>query len=104
MWRPWPFTPSAWGCKAVTTALAQILRLDDWGIALGKQASFVLLQATSVVEALRLRAHQLAVYCKSVKLASSPPQMTALNLLNGPIAPVGPCAGTESHAQTCLLF
>jgi cytosine deaminase len=66
--------------EAVTTAPAQILGLDDWGIAPGKQASFVLLQATSVVEAIRLRANRLAVYRNGVKLASSPPQETTLNL------------------------
>jgi cytosine deaminase len=70
--------------EAVTTAPAQILGLDDWGIAPGKQASFVLLQATSVVEAIRLRAHRLAVYRKGVKLASSAPQVTALNLPGRP--------------------
>jgi cytosine deaminase len=66
--------------EAVTTAPAQILGLDDWGIAPGKQASFVLLQATSVVEAIRLRANRLTVYRNGVKLASSPPQETTLNL------------------------
>ena len=70
--------------EAVTTAPAQILGLDDWGIAPGKQASFVMLQATSVVEAIRLRANRLAVYRNGVKLASSPPQVTALNLPGRP--------------------
>jgi len=70
--------------EAVTTAPAQIMGLDDWGIAPGKQASFVLLQATSVVEAIRLRAHRLAVYRKGVKLASSAPQVTTLNLPGRP--------------------
>ena len=72
--------------EAVTTAPAQILGLDDWGIAPGKQASFVLLQATSVVEAIRLRANRLAVYRNGVKLASSPPQETTLNLPGRPLS------------------
>ncbi|MDP3424679.1 MAG: amidohydrolase family protein [Burkholderiaceae bacterium] len=72
--------------EAVTTAPAQILGLDDWGIAPGKQASFVLLQATSVVEAIRLRAHRLAVYRKGVKLASSAPVVTALHLEGRPFS------------------
>lgn len=70
--------------EAVTTAPAQILGLDDWGIAPGQQASFVLLQASSVVEAIRLRAHRLAVYRKGVKLASSAPLVTALHLPGRP--------------------
>jgi cytosine deaminase len=70
--------------EAVTTAPAQILGLDDWGIAPGKQASFVLLQATNVVEAIRLRANRLAVYRNGVKLASSPPQVMTLNLPGRP--------------------
>ena len=70
--------------EAVTTAPAQILGLDDWGISPGQQASFVLLQASSVVEAIRLRAHRLAVYRKGVKLASSAPQVTALHLPGRP--------------------
>lgn len=74
--------------EAVTTVPARILGLDDWGIAPGKQASFVLLQATSVVDALRLRAHRLAVYRKGVKLASSAPQVATLNLPGRPS-----CAG-----------
>ena len=72
--------------EAVTTAPAQILGLDDWGIAPGKQASFVLLQATSVVEAIRLRAHRLAVYRKGVKLASSAPVVSELSLPGRPAA------------------
>jgi cytosine deaminase len=72
--------------EAVTTAPAQILGLDDWGLAPGKQASFVLLQATSVVEAIRLRAHRLAVYRKGVKLASSAPVVTALHLAGRPFS------------------
>lgn len=70
--------------EAVTTAPAQILGLDDWGLAPGKQASFVLLQATSPVEALRLRAHRLAVYRNGVKLASSAPLVAELNLPGRP--------------------
>lgn len=70
--------------EAVTTAPAQILGLDDWGIAPGKQASFVLLQATGVVEAIRLRAHRLAVYRHGVKLASSPPVVSSLHLPDRP--------------------
>ncbi|MGB4059548.1 MAG: amidohydrolase family protein [Burkholderiaceae bacterium] len=70
--------------EAVTTAPAHILGLNDWGIAPGKQASFVLLQAHSPVEALRLRAHRLAVYRNGVKLASSAPLVAELNLPGRP--------------------
>jgi cytosine deaminase len=70
--------------EAVTTAPARILGLDDWGIAPGKQASFVLLQAHSPVEALRLRAPRLAVYRNGVTLASSAPLVAELNLPGRP--------------------
>lgn len=46
---------------AVTTAGARVLGLADYGLAPGCRADFVLLQARSVHEALRLRAQRLAV-------------------------------------------
>ena len=69
---------------AVTTAPAQILGLDDWGLSPGKRASFVLLQATSVVEAIRLRSQRLAVYRDGILLARSEPVVSELNLPGRP--------------------
>jgi cytosine deaminase len=46
---------------AVTTANARILALPGYGLAVGCRADFVLLQARSAAEALRLRAQRLAV-------------------------------------------
>jgi cytosine deaminase len=48
--------------EAVTTAPARILGLDHLGLAVGREASFVLLQARDPVEALRLRAQRLGVW------------------------------------------
>jgi cytosine deaminase len=47
--------------EAVTTAGARVLGLADYGLDVGCRADFVLLQARSVHEALRLRAQRLAV-------------------------------------------
>ena len=47
--------------EAVTTTPARILGLDDTGLAVGKRADLVLLQARDAVEALRLRATRLMV-------------------------------------------
>ena len=46
---------------AVTVNAARILGLDGYGVDAGCRADFVLLQARSPVEAIRLRAQRLAV-------------------------------------------
>lgn len=65
---------------AVTAHPARILGLSGYGIAPGCDASFVLLQARDVPEALRLRAHRLKVYRKGRLLAESPTVATQLRL------------------------
>ncbi|WP_041675357.1 amidohydrolase family protein [Ramlibacter tataouinensis] len=54
---------------AVTVNAAKVMHLDGYGIAPGKDASFVLLQARDVVEAIRLRANRLKVWKKGQVLA-----------------------------------
>jgi cytosine deaminase len=44
---------------AVTTHAAKVMHLERYGLAVGCDASFVLLQARDVVEAIRLRANRL---------------------------------------------
>jgi cytosine deaminase len=66
--------------EAVTTHPARILGLNDWGLACGQAASFVLLQARHPIEAIRLRAHRLAVYRNGQRLAHSPAVCTHLHL------------------------
>ncbi len=47
---------------AVTKNAAQVMRLDGYGIAKGCEASFVLLEAQGVVDAIRVRANRLKVW------------------------------------------
>ncbi|WP_022982879.1 amidohydrolase family protein [Ideonella sp. B508-1] len=70
--------------EAVTTAPARILGLDHFGLAVGQEASFVLLQARDPVEALRLRAQRLGVWRRGVQLAASAPRTTTLMLPGRP--------------------
>ena len=56
---------------AVTTNAAKVMHLDGYGIEKGCDASFVLLQARDVVEAIRLRAHRLKVWRKGRLLAQT---------------------------------
>jgi cytosine/creatinine deaminase len=58
--------------EAVTTAPAQLMHLNNWGIAQGKAAHMVLLQASNPVEAIRLRATRLKVWRAGKLLAQSP--------------------------------
>jgi cytosine deaminase len=57
---------------AVTVNAARVLGLDDYGLTPGCHADFVLLQARSPVEALRLRAQRLQVIRRGRVLASTP--------------------------------
>ncbi|QBK05484.1 cytosine deaminase [Hylemonella gracilis] len=66
--------------EAVTTHAAQVMHLPAYGLAPGQDASFVLLQARDVVEALRLRPVRLGVWRKGALLAQSPQQRTTLSL------------------------
>ncbi|OZI32243.1 cytosine deaminase [Bordetella genomosp. 10] len=66
--------------EAVTETPARILGLDDTGLAVGKRADLVLLQARDPVEALRLRATRLLVMRGGRIVASTPPATAALHL------------------------
>jgi cytosine deaminase len=65
---------------AVTVNAAKVMHLDNYGIAPGCDASFVLLQARDVVEAIRLRANRLKVWKKGQLLAETPEHMTRLTI------------------------
>lgn len=56
---------------AVTTNAAKVMHLESYGIAPGCDASFVLLQATSPMDAIRLRANRLKVWRKGKLLAET---------------------------------
>ena len=65
---------------AVTTAGAKTLGLADYGIEVGKPASFVVLQAADPIEALRLRANRLFVFRAGRELAAAAPATTTLRI------------------------
>ena len=65
---------------AVTGNAAKVMHLDGYGIAAGCDASFVLLQARDVVEAIRLRATRLKVWRKGALLAQAPEFAASLHL------------------------
>ena len=69
---------------AVTTNNARILGLDGYGIEPGCRADFVLLQARSAVEAIRLRAPRLMVVRAGRIVAQSAPREVQLHLPGRP--------------------
>jgi cytosine deaminase len=69
---------------AVTVNGAKILGLPDPVIAVGRPASFVLLQAHDAVEAIRLRATRLAVVRHGTVVARTPPATARLQLPDRP--------------------
>jgi cytosine/creatinine deaminase len=69
---------------AVTGNAAKVMHLEGYGIAPGCDASFVLLQAHDVVEAIRLRATRLQVWRKGQLLAQTPAVAAELRLAGRP--------------------
>ena len=69
---------------AVTVNAARVLGLDEHGIAPGKPADLVLLQAHDPVEAIRLRATRLLVVRRGQVLARTPPATASLQLPDRP--------------------
>ncbi|MDZ4101867.1 MAG: amidohydrolase family protein [Hydrogenophaga sp.] len=66
--------------EAVTTNAAEVMGLQDYGIAAGCDASFVLLQARDPIEAIRLRATRLKVWRKGHLLSETAPAVPRLSL------------------------
>ena len=69
---------------AVTVNAARVMGLENYGLAVGCNADFVLLQARNPVEALRLRANRLKVFRRGVLLAESAPANAQLHLAGRP--------------------
>jgi cytosine/creatinine deaminase len=69
---------------AVTVNSARILGLEGYGLEVGNRADFVLLQARSPSEAIRLRAQRLLVVRAGTVVASSPASTATLNLPGRP--------------------
>jgi cytosine/creatinine deaminase len=69
---------------AVTVNAARVLGIDGYGLDPGCRADFVLLQARSPAEAIRLRASRLLVVRAGEVIASSPAATAQLNLPGRP--------------------
>lgn len=72
-----------WCFDAVTENSACIMGLDGYGITKGCNANFVLLQAKDKTEAIRLRAHRLAVVRRGRVISASNEVTYQLNALSG---------------------
>jgi len=71
---------------AVTTNAAKVMHLPGYGLAVGCDASFVLLQARDPVEAIRLRANRLKVWKKGALLAQTAEVVAKLHVTGRPNA------------------
>ena len=69
---------------AVTMNAAKVFGLQNYGIAPGCNADFVLLQATDAIEALRTRATRLAVIRRGKVISQTPPNSAKLTLSGRP--------------------
>ena len=74
----------AWCFDAVTKNSAQIMGLEDYGLNVGCAANFNLLQAHDRIEAIRLRAHRLAVVRKGRVISKNAPINTEMSLEGRP--------------------
>ncbi len=73
-----------WCFDAVTVNSARIMGLDGYGLEKGCRANMVLLQARGPIEAIRLRAHRLAVIRAGRVIARAAPATTRLDLPGRP--------------------
>ena len=69
---------------AVTVNAAKVMHLPGYGLEVGCDASFVLLQARDAVEAIRIRANRLKVWKKGQLLAQTPEVVASLTVANRP--------------------
>jgi cytosine deaminase len=69
---------------AVTVNAARAIGLVDYGIEVGNRADCVILQARDPIDAIRLKAHRLAVLRDGKIIASAAPAITALSLPGRP--------------------
>lgn len=68
----------------VTEESARVMGLADYGLAPGKAASLVVLEASDPIEALRLRANRLCVIAKGRIVAKAAPRSSTLSLPGRP--------------------
>lgn len=69
---------------AVTTNAAKVMHLQGYGLEVGCEASFVLLQARDTVEAIRLRANRLKVWRKGKLVAETAEVVAKLRMQGRP--------------------
>lgn len=69
-----------WAFDAVTVNPARVLHLQDYGLAKGCYADFVLLQARNPIEAIRLKANRLKVVRRGKVIAQTPERVSHLHL------------------------
>jgi cytosine deaminase len=62
--------------EAVTTNAAREINLDGYGLAVGRNADLVVLQAADPIEAIRLRARRLAVIRRGKVIAETRPDIS----------------------------
>ena len=74
----------AWCFEAVTTNSAKLMGLEGYGVVKGCKASFNLLQANDPIEAIRLKAHRIAVVRHAQVIAQNPPLNTEINIAGRP--------------------
>ena len=70
--------------EAVTINAAKVMQLDGYGLEVGCNADFVLLQARDVIEAIRLRATRLKVFKRGKLLAECVPATSKLHVPGRP--------------------
>ncbi|AEV35280.1 N-isopropylammelide isopropylaminohydrolase [Pseudovibrio sp. FO-BEG1] len=70
--------------EAVTTNSAKIMGLEGYGVKVGGNADFVLLQAEDAIEAIRMKATRLAVIRRGKVIAETAPRITNLSLEGRP--------------------
>jgi cytosine deaminase len=69
---------------AVTAIPARIMGLEGYGLEVGANADFVVLQARDPIEAIRLKAARLFVVRRGRVLAETPPRITTLDIQGRP--------------------
>ncbi len=71
--------------EMVTANAAKVMQLDGYGLEVGCNADFVLLQARDVIEAIRLRATRLKVFRRGKLLAECAPATSQLHVAGRPL-------------------
>jgi cytosine deaminase len=94
---------------AITVNSAKALGLEGYGLDIGCHADFVLLQARDPIEAIRLKAHRLAVIRRGKVIARSVPKISELMLDGRPrhldtasYAPPVAVSGTAESSDSTL--